>query len=132
MQSMKAALFAVLALAVSGAAHAQRHFTNEEIVSLIGSCMAENAPDDWQTLIFRLEPGPAEAGKKKPDAVEHKVIAGSPGSAPQDLKPCRADYVPKAVNTFRENQDAKARRWTGIVVTIRRDASFSITFNYPK
>jgi len=132
MQMLKAAVLAIIALSVSSAAHAQRSFSNEEIVGLIGRCMAEHAPDDWQTFIFKLEQGPPAAGKRKPAAVEHKVIAGSAGSAPRDLKPCRPDYVPKAVNTFRENQDEKAKRWTGIVVTIQRDGSFSITYNYPK
>ena len=130
--SLRAVLLAILALSVSSAAQAQRQFSNEEIVGLIGRCMAENAPDDWQTFIFKLEQGPDGAGKKKPALVEHKVIVGDAGSAPQDLKPCRPDYVPKAVNTFRENQDAKARRWTGIVVTIKRDGGFSVTYNYPK
>ena len=129
---MKTALLAILALSVSSAAQAQRQFSNEEIVSLIGRCMAENAPDDWQTFIFKLEQGPDGAGKKKTPVVEHKVITGTAGSAPQDLKPCRPDYVPKAVNTFRENQDEKAKRWTGIVITIQRDGSFSVTYNYPK
>jgi hypothetical protein len=132
MHSLKIVLFAILALSVNGAAHAQRVFSNEEIVGLIGRCMVENAPDDWQTFIFRLEQGPAEAGKQKPAFVEHKVIAASAGKTPQDLTPCRPDYVPKAVNTFRENQDEKAKRWTGIVLTIQRDGSFSVTFNYPK
>ena len=99
--SLKAVLLVILALSVSSATYAQRRFTNEEIISLIGECMAENAPEDWQALIFKLEPGPDGAGKKKPAVVEHKVIVGAAGSAPQDLKPCRADYVPKAVNTFR-------------------------------
>jgi hypothetical protein len=132
MHSLKAVLWAILALSMSGAAHAQIHFTNEEIVSLIGNCMAENAPDGWQTFIFRLEQGPPVAGKRPAPVVEHKVIVGAAGNPPQDLKPCRPDYVPKAVNTFRENQDEKAKRWTGIVITIQRDASFSVTFNYPK
>jgi hypothetical protein len=132
MRSSKAVLFAVLALSVSVSAHAQRHFSNEEIVGLIGGCMAENAPDDWQTFIFKLEQAPPVAGKRSPPTIEHKVIAGSADSAPQDLKPCRPDYVQKAVNTFRENQDEKARRWTGIVLTIKRDGSFGVTFNYPK
>jgi hypothetical protein len=123
-------LLAVLALSIGGAAQAQRHFTNEEIVGLVGQCMAENAPDDWQTFIFKLQL--AEAGSKKPPSVEHKVITGAAGNAPQDLKPCREDYIPKAVNTFRENQDEKARRWTGIVLTIQRDGKFSVNFEYPK
>jgi hypothetical protein len=123
-------LLAILAFSISGVAQAQRSFTNEEIVGLITRCMIEHAPDDWKTLIFRLEQG--EAGKKNAPAVEHKVITGAAGSAPRDLKPCRPDYVPKAVNTFRENQDEKTKRWTGIVVTIQRDGSFSITYNYPK
>lgn len=130
--TLKAVLLAILALSVVGAAHAQRRFTNEEIVSLIGECMAENAPDDWQTFIFKLEQGPSAAGKRPAPVVEHKVIAGVAGNPPQDLKPCRPDYVPKAVNTFRENQDEKAKRWTGIVVTIQRNGSFSVTYNYPK
>jgi len=129
---VKAGLLAILALSVSGAALAQRHFTNEEIVGLIGSCMAENAPDDWRTFIFRLDQGEPVAGKRPAPVVEHKVIAGAAGNAPQDLKPCRPDYVPKAVNTFRENQDEKGKRWTGIVLTIQRDGSFSVTYNYPK
>jgi len=132
MHSFKAVLWAILGLSVGGAAHAQIQFTNEEIVSLIGRCMAENAPDDWQTFIFKLEQGPPVAGKRPAPVIEHKVIVGAAGNPPQDLKPCRPDYVPKAVNTFRENQEEKAKRWTGIVVTIQRDASFSVTFNYPK
>ena len=132
MHSMKAVLLAILALSVSSAVHAQRHFTNEEIVSLIGQCMAENAPEDWQALIFKMGQGPAVAGKLPAPVVEHKVVVGAAGNPPQDLKPCRPDYVPKAVNTFRENQDEKSRRWTGVVLTIQRNGGFGLTFNYPK
>jgi len=130
--ALKAVLLAIFALPVGSTALAQRHFSNEEIVSLIGQCMAENAPEDWQTFIFKLEQAPPVAGKRSPPVIEHKVIAGTAGNPPQDLKPCRPDYVPKAVNTFRENQDEKARRWTGIVVTIQRNGGFSVTYNYPK
>jgi len=132
MHSIKAVVLAIFALSVSGAVQAQRSFTNEEIVELIGRCMAENAPDDWQTFIFKLEEAPPGAGKDKAPIIEHKVTTGAAGSAPQDLKPCRPDYVPKAVNTFRENQDEKARRWTGIAITIKRDGNFSVTYSYPK
>ena len=128
----KLLLLAILALLASGAALAQRSFTNEEIVDLIGRCMAENAPDDWQTFIFKLEEAPPGAGKEKAPIIEHKVTTGAAGSVPQDLKPCRPDYVPKAVNTFRENQDEKDRRWTGIAITIKRDGNFSVTYSYPK
>jgi len=128
LRSFKALLFAAVVLAVSVPALAQRTFTNEEIAGLITRCMIENAPEDWQTLIFKLEGG---AGNAKP-VVEHKVVTGAAGASPQDLKPCRDDYVPKAVNTFRENQDEKARRWTGIVLTIQRTGGYSVTFNYPK
>ena len=129
---MKVLLPAIFMLSSGGAAQAQRHFTNEEIVGLIGQCMAENAPDDWQSFIFKLQQAAPGAGKDRTPIIEHKVITASAGSAPQDLKPCRPDYVPKAVNTFRENQDEKARRWTGVAITIRRDGTFSVTYDYPK
>lgn len=132
MHALKAVLIASFALSPGGPAQAQMRFTNEEIVSLIGKCMAENAPENWQTFIFRLEQGPSAGGKRPAPVIEHKVVVGAAGSPPQDLKPCRPDYAPKAVNTFRENQDEKAKRWTGIVLTIQRDGKFSVTFNYPK
>ena len=129
---MKVLLPAILALSSGGAAQAQRHFSNEEIVGLIGRCLAENAPDDWQSLSFKMKQTAPGAGKENSPIAEHTVITASAGSVPQDLKPCRPDYVPKAVNTFRENQDQKAKRWTGIEITIRRDGTFSVTYDYPK
>ena len=128
----KAALFATLALAASGAAQAQLRYTDEQIVVAISNCLTENAPSDWQILTFTLDEAPAVAGRQKPAAGEHKVVVGAESNPPQDLKPCRPDYVPKAVNTFRENQDEKARRWTGITVTVHRDGRFSVTYRYPK
>jgi hypothetical protein len=132
MKMITMAAMAMLGLAVAGGAHAQRRFTDAEIVGLIGQCLAENAPDDWRTLIFRLDKHPAAGGGKPTVKVEHMVIAGAEGSAPKDLKPCRPDYAPKAVETFRETQDEKAARWTGITVTVERSGRYSINYRYPK
>ena len=132
MHIIRTAGLAMLALALAGTANAQRRFTDAEIVGAIGKCLSENAPADWRTLIFKLDPAPAVAGKNASAAIEHKVIAGAEGSAPQDVKPCRPDYAPKAVETFRESQDEKARGWTGITVTVNRDGRYSINYRYPK
>jgi len=132
MKILRATTLAILALVVSAAAHAQRRYSDQEIVSAITQCMLENAPENWHTLIFTFDPAPAVAGKQKSDAVEHKVVVGAESNPPQELKPCRPDYVQKAVNTFRENQDEKARGWTGITVTVHRDGRFSVAFHYPK
>jgi hypothetical protein len=131
-QMIRTAAVAMFALALAGTADAQRRFTDAEIVGAIGKCLSENAPDDWRTLIFKLDPAPAAAGREAPAVVEHKMIAGAEGSAPQDVKPCRPDYASKAVETFRESQDEKARSWTGITVTVNRDGRYSINFRYPK
>ena len=132
MQMLKAAAVAILALAVGGGAHAQRRFTDAEIVSSIGRCLNENAPENWQALIFKLDRLPAVAGGQPSVATEHKVIVGAENSPPQDLKPCRPDYAEQAVETFRETQDEKARGWTGVTITLNRDGRYSITFRYPK
>lgn len=129
---IKALLWAALVLAASAAAHAQRRYTQEEIVAKIAECMVENAPDDWQRLIFKLDQEPPGGGRKGKATIEHKVVPGTADGAPRDLKPCRPDYVPKAVNTFRETQDEKARRWTGITVTMERDGRYTVNFRYPK
>ena len=131
MQMAKAAVVA-LALAVGGGAHAQRRFADAEIVSLIGKCLNENAPENWQTLIFKLDRLPAVASGQPSVATEHQVIVGAEGSPPQELKPCRPDYVEKAVETFRESQEEKARGWTGVTITLNRDGRYSINFRYPK
>jgi len=129
---MMAMTFALLTLAAGGAANAQVRFTDAEIVGLIGKCLQENAPENWQTVIFTLDQVPAAAGNKASTAVSHKVVVGSENSPPQDVKPCRPDYAAKAVETFRENQDEKSRDWTGVTVTLQRDRRYSIAFRYPK
>jgi len=132
MQMTKAAGFTILALAASGAALAQTRFTDAEIVGAIGKCLTENAPEDWQTVIFTLDPAPAGAGTQAAPTVTHQVIAGAATNPPKDVKPCRADYASQASNTFRENQDEKSRGWTGVTVTLHRDRRYSIAFRYPK
>ena len=119
----KSFLAAALALALGAPALAQTRYTQEEIVAKIGACMKENAPEDWQRMIFSMDEGKAPI---------HEVVAKSSGAKPHALKPCRADYVPKAVNTFRESQDDKAKTWNGITVTIERDGRYSINYRYPK
>ncbi len=131
MKILKTAMLVVL-LAVSAASQAQRRYSNEEIMAAISRCLLENAPEGWQSVIFTLKPAPAAAGEHKPATVEHKVIVGAADSAPKNLKPCRPDYVPKAVNTFRENQEGKARDWTGITITVQRDGRYSLAFHYPE
>src|SRR5262249_8548126 len=103
-------LLAVL-LVASAPAHAQTRYTPEEIVGKIAACMVENAPQDWQRFIVTVEKGKAT----------HKVVTGSADSAPKDAKPCRPDYVAKAVNAFRETQDAKGKTWTGVTVTMEKE-----------
>jgi len=129
---MVATALALLALAAGGAANAQVRFTDAEIVGLIGKCLQENAPENWQTVIFTLDQAPAAAGKKGSTTVSYKMVVGSENSPPQDVKPCRPDYATKAVETFRENQDEKSRGWTGVTVTLHRDRRYSIAFRYPK
>ena len=121
-----------ISLIVSGAACAQTRFTDAEIVGAIGKCLIENAPENWQTVIFILDRVPALAGKPAATVVQHKVVVGTEGNPPQDVKPCRPDYAEKASNTFRENQDEKSRSWTGITVTLQRDRRYSIAYRYPK
>ena len=123
---------ALLALGLCGAANAQMRFTDAEIVGLIGNCLQENAPKNWQTVIFTLDEVPAAVGKKASTAVSHKVVVGNENNPPQDVKPCRPDYATKAVNTFRENQDEKAASWTGVTVTFHRDRRYIIAFRYPQ
>jgi hypothetical protein len=123
-------LVASLLVGMAGApAHAQRRYTQEEIVVRIAQCMMESAPQDWKRLIFTLDEKPGARGKA---TGSHQAVAGSDG-APRDIKPCRRpDWVSKAVQTFRETQDEKASRWTGVTVTMERDGRFSINFRYPK
>ena len=123
---------ALLALAACGGAMAQAQFTDAEIVAKIGICLTENAPKNWQTVIFTLDEVPATADKRASKTVSHKVVVGSEKNPPQDVKPCSPDYASKAVNTFRENQDEKAASWTGITVTFHRDRRYSIALRYPK
>jgi hypothetical protein len=129
---MMAAALALLALAPGGAANAQTRFTDAEVVGAIGKCLLENAPENWQTVIFTLDEGPAAAGAKSTATTSHKVVVGTESSPPQDVKPCRPDYAAKAVETLRENQDVKARSWTGVTVTLHRDRRYSIAYRYPK
>ena len=131
MNIMKLGL-ALLALGLGGAANAQMRFTDAEIVGAIGKCLTENAPENWQTVIFTLDEVPAVEGKKASTVVDHKVVVGAEGNPPKDVKPCRPDYAAKAVYTFRENQDEKSRGWTGVTVTLHRDRRYSIAFRYPK
>ena len=132
MRIMKAAAAMLLLVAVSGAANAQRRYSDEEIVAAISNCLIENAPGDWQALVFMMDEAPVVAGKQKGPAVEHKVVVGAESNPQQNLKPCRPDYVQNAARTFRENQDEKAGSWTGITVTVYRDGRFSVTYRYPK
>ena len=123
---------AVLGLVVSGAPGAQTRFTDAEIVGAIGRCLTENAPENWQTVIFTMDEMPAAAGKPASTVAKHQVVVGAEGNPPQDLKPCRPDYAEKASYTFRENQDEKSRGWTGVTVTLQRDRRYSIAYRYPK
>jgi len=131
MNTMKLGL-ALLALGLSAASNAQMRFTDAEIVGAIGKCLLENAPKNWQTVIFTLDEAPEAAGRKASSTASHKVVVGSESNPPQDVKPCRPDYAAKAANTFRENQDEKARAWTGVTVTLHKDRRYSIAFRYPK
>ncbi len=131
-QMVKAAGVAILALGIGGAACAQTRFTDAEIVGAIGKCLSENAPENWQAIIFRLDQVPATAGGQPSAVIEHKVVVGPEGSPAQDVKPCRPDYAQKAVETFRESQDEKARRWTGVTINLSRDGRYSLTYRYPK
>lgn len=126
-------LLAALALTAGATAQAQKRYTHEEIVGKIAECMSETAPEDWKRLIFRLDREASGAGKKGKVTVEYKVMAGSADGAAREMKPCRRpDWVPRAVETFRETQDAKARSWTGVTVTMERDGRYTVTFRYPK
>lgn len=132
MKMTRPVVCALLALAVGGAANAQTRFSDAEIVGAIGKCLQENAPENWQSVIFTLDVAPAVAGREAITTTSHQVVVGAEGSPPQDVKPCRPDFAAKASATFRENQDEKSRGWTGVTVTLHRDRRYSIAFRYPK
>ena len=123
---------ALLGLGLGTPGSAQMRFTDAEIVGAIGKCLIEHAPKNWQTVIFTFDEAPEGAGKNASGTVSHKVVVGSENNPPQDVKPCRPDYATKAANTFRENQDEKASKWTGVTVTLHKDRRYSIAFRYPK
>jgi hypothetical protein len=125
----------VLALLAALAAQAQAQITYsaEEIVGRIAECMKESAPADWKKLIFTLDqqtPDPENPGKT---TASHKAVAGRADSAPREIKPCRRpDWVPRAVQAFRESQNEKERGWTGVTVTMELEGKYSVTFRYAK
>ena len=125
----------VVAAALAGLAlqvQAQVKYSAEEIVGRVAECMKETAPKDWTRLIFTLDQQNADRDNPGKTTASHKAV-GKDGDAPRDIKPCRRpDWVSKAVQSFRENQNAKERLWTGVTVTIERDGRFSATFRYPK
>jgi hypothetical protein len=113
-------------------AHAQIEYDQEEVIARIAECMKETAPPDWKRLIFTLDQQFSSRDRPGKSTASHKAIAGNDDS-PRDIKPCRRpDWVSKAVQTFRETQDEKARLWTGITVMLERDGRYTINYRYPK
>lgn len=102
-----------------------------EIMQLIGSCLIEYAPDDWQTFVVTVdESKPSEDGKKVIE-FEHKVIVGTAGNQPQDLRPCLPTYIPGKLNELRAALPADSRGWVKAVLTVQRSGKFDIKYTQP-
>jgi len=108
----------------------RRTISNDEIVTSLAGAWPKNAPRTGRHFIFswsRIGPG----GKQSP-AVEYKVIAGSPGNRAAGFKTLPSGLCAEGGEYVSREQDEKSKRWTGIVLTLQRNGSFSLTFNYPK
>ena len=121
---------AVLCAPSYGQVHVQ--ITQETLIKKIVECMSETAPKDWRELVFTLDQESADPENPGKIVASHKA-AGKAEKALHDIKPCRRpDWVSRAVQTFRELQDEKERRWTGITLTVLRDGRFTVNYRYPK
>ena len=127
-----AALMALAVLCAPSHAQVQVRITQEAIIGKIAECMSETAPKDWRQIVFTLEQETSDPENPGKQVASHKA-ARKADKALKDIKPCRRpDWVSKAVQTFRELQDEKAREWTGITVSLERDGRYSINYRYPK
>lgn len=124
----KAALWCALASASLPSLAAQ---DQREIMQLIGSCLIEYAPDDWQTFIVTVdESKPPENGRKVIE-FEHKVVVGEVSNPPQDLRPCLPTYVPGKLNELRETLPRDSRGWVKAVLTVQRSGKFDVKYTQP-
>lgn len=123
---------ALLLAALCAPSYAQLQYSQEDIIGRIADCMKETAPKDWTRLTFKLDQDTADPENPGNVVASHKAVVKGEKAA-QDIKPCRRpDWVSRAVQTFRETQDEKARQWTGITVTLERNGRYMINYRYPK
>lgn len=105
--------------------------SEREIMRLVGSCLVEYAPANWQTFIVTIdETAPPENGRKVIQ-FEHKVVVGKPDNPPQDHRPCLPLFVPGKLNELRATLPKRSRGWDRATLVIQRDGRYDIKYKYP-
>jgi hypothetical protein len=98
-------------------------------VEKIAACLAQGAPADWRRLVMVVDlamPGAA--------AGDVRYLATREGTPDQfePFTPCDVRMPAQTLLEARKSQAAGRERWTGARITLLRDGSFQLQYDYPK
>jgi hypothetical protein len=120
--------FIALVIAVASSSVFAEPKSPQEMMNLLGSCLIENAPEDWQIVSVNYKRlGEDKSGLKKIN-VSHKVVVGTVESVPQTLEPCRPLIPAQLIEMLSKTLPEDSQQW--IEVTISIDNKGKVKTNY--
>lgn len=120
---------ALLACAAGSALAQQASADDVEAVNKMFPCLADGLPQDWQKLqvIVLLDSPGAAIG-----SVSYKVARGDEPVALDDFRPCDSQEPAQIMLGLRERLGPERRGWIRAQLTVQRDGSFGLKYDYPK
>ena len=123
------ALAAVLALLAPPAAAQPAAPQETASIAEIARCLLAGLPEDWvrAQMEVRLKAPGDDTG-----SVRYGVLRQSEGRALEDFTPCDTRKPAALLVALRDAQAAERRGWTVARLTLERDGSFRLDYDFPK
>ena len=118
-----------LLVAARGVAAQEANPKEMDAVSEIARCLVEGLPDDWVTAHMVVElraPGASTGG------VRYVVARRDAGEQLESFRPCDPDRPANVLIGLRATQPQERRGWIAARLSVERDGSFRLNYDFPK
>jgi hypothetical protein len=121
---------ALLLVVLTHAASAQQAAPREvESVAEIAQCLLQGLPDDWLRAVMEVT---LKAPGDSTGAVRYGVARQGAEGELEDFSPCDTRRPAAVLVAMRAHQAAERRGWTTARLTLERDGSFRLDYDFPK
>jgi len=117
-----------LLVAARGVAAQEANPKEMDAISEIARCLVEGLPDDWVTahMVVKLRtPGASTGGVRY-------MVARREEDKLESFTPCDTEKPANILIGLRETQPQERRGWIAVRLSVERDGSFRLNYDFPE